>query len=174
MHPRKKGLAKRRWAKAIRSTWSEARELRKAEKDETPFFSRLVSSNTPLSLSLSLSPFLVETKNLVAAALNPTYTYGKRADSGGNAATSSGSGWMRTDASSGSFPSRTSSPVEIAAAAKASSSSAAGGASTPLSLGTPPLGATPPKKVYDHHGHKGNLLMNPLPDIVVVPAAEKA
>ena len=161
-----KRVCSRPWRQAVDRFSSEKRLSRTRENTSSTcfFFSFPL---TPLSLFLSFLFFSPKTKNLhhPAAALNPTYTYGKRADSGGNAAPSAVSGWTRTDASSSS-PSRTSSPVEIAAAKAAAGT----GASTPP-LGTPPLGATPPKKVYDHHGHKGDLLLNPLPDVL---PAEKA
>lgn len=160
--PEKNGFASK--AKAINRLARARRRRERLRRTRHPSF-----PPTPLCLSF----FSRNPKNLFTAALNPTYTYGKRADSGDNnaAAASAVSGWARTDgASSGA-----SSPVEIAAA-KASAPGGGAGASTPPKVGTPPLlGTTPPKKVYDHHGHKGNLLMNPLPDVVAVaPAAEKA
>ena len=152
MQPPKKSSLK---ARARRPSIEGSEALREAEQDEKTPRSRLVSffpSNTPF-----VFPLFSLNKTFFTAALNPTYTFGKRADSGGNASTTV-SGWTKADATS-------SSPVDIAAA------KAAGGASIPP-LSSPPLGATPPKKVYDHHGHKGNLIFNPLPEIFTADSSK--
>jgi hypothetical protein len=74
---------------------------------------------------------------LPAAALNPTYTYGKRAT---------------PDPSCESGGARPTPPRDSAASGK--------GATPPAAHATPPPA---PKPVYIHHGHKASLLISRLP-----------